>query len=79
MMLTRQAAASLNPPPPLPQVLYQAKLHPDLPSNSLSPEASLELRRCLNHVLEEGCRRNGETFPEHWLFNYRSPLLPPWT
>eukprot|EP00192_Tetraselmis_astigmatica_P012376 CAMPEP_0117662742 /NCGR_PEP_ID=MMETSP0804-20121206/8212_1 /TAXON_ID=1074897 /ORGANISM="Tetraselmis astigmatica, Strain CCMP880" /LENGTH=408 /DNA_ID=CAMNT_0005469655 /DNA_START=74 /DNA_END=1303 /DNA_ORIENTATION=+ len=53
------------------EVLYQARLHPESPANHLSEEHAIVLRSALKHILEEACRRNGETFPDSWLFNYR--------
>ena len=55
------------------EVLYQARIHPERPCNSLRMEEIEELHKQLVGVIRTACDADADKneFPEEWLFNYR--------
>ncbi|POS86535.1 hypothetical protein EPUL_001236, partial [Erysiphe pulchra] len=55
------------------EILYNAKIHPEQYSDTLSVQQMKVLYNCIMHVCETavGVLADSEKFPSSWLFNYR--------
>ena len=55
------------------EVLYQSRIHPEQPCNSLSEEEIAAVHRWVQEVCQVACDVDAESdrFPDHWLFHVR--------
>lgn len=55
------------------EVLYQSKIHPEQPANSLKEEEVIRLHNVIKEVLEKAVAvdADSEQFPQNWLFHHR--------
>lgn len=55
------------------EVLYQSKIHPEQPANSLKEEEVIRLHNVIKEVLEKAVAvdADSEQFPQSWLFHHR--------
>lgn len=55
------------------EVMYQAKIHPEVRANELSKNQLKKLKFQIENVIKTACDVNGDSskFPKEWLFHYR--------
>lgn len=55
------------------EVLYQSKIHPEQPADSLTAEQVRQLHQAIHHVCltASDAGADATTFPENWLFHHR--------